>query len=120
MLAPKDGHPLLPSLHSRFVDPVELQEFAVSLADFSFDVAVPKVSGQTKCAVLLLVQGDVIRTFQPDDLIALGFVFVITPGFGVRDKAYAKFLTRQPQGFDVFDLRFDFSEVRHVFCFGRW
>ena len=49
-------------------------------------LAIPEISGETECSVRLFGQGDVIRAFQPDDVIAFGFVFVIAPGLGVLEQ----------------------------------
>jgi hypothetical protein len=46
------------------VDPVKLEESAVSLADLLFDVPLPKIRSQAKGAIRLFIQGDVIRTFE--------------------------------------------------------
>jgi len=69
------------------VDPVEPEEFAVILADLLFDVAIPEVSSDAIGAVRLLVQGDVVRAFELNDIIAFGFVFVIPSGFSVWNEA---------------------------------
>jgi hypothetical protein len=74
-------------------------------------VAIPEVSGQAKGAVGLLLEGDVIRAFELNDVIAFGFVFAIASGLDVREQGQPQPCTRQPQGLDVFDLRFDFREV---------
>ncbi len=97
---------------------VELEEFPVSLADLLFDVPLPKISGQAKGAVCLFVQGDVVRAFEPDDVIAFGFVFVIAPGVSVVEEGQPQLPTRQTQGFDVSDLCFDFGEVTHFLDVG--
>jgi hypothetical protein len=83
------------------VDPIELEKFAVSLADLLFDVPLPKISSEAKGAARLLVKCDVIRAFELDHVIAFGLVFVITSGFGVVEQGQPQFLTRQAQGFDV-------------------
>ena len=82
-----------------------------ALADLLFDVTLPEISSQAEGSIRLLVQGDVIRAFELDDVIAFGFVFVVSPGFGVLEQGQPQLLTRQTQGFDVFDLCFDFGEV---------
>ena len=46
------------------MDAVELEQFAVTLADLFFDVAIPQVSSEAEGAVRLLVQGNVIRPFE--------------------------------------------------------
>ena len=68
-MAAKNGQPLLPGFDRGFVNPVELEELAVSLADLLFDVPLPKISSEAKSAVWLLVEGDVIRAFELDDVI---------------------------------------------------
>ena len=80
----------------------------------------PEISSEAEGAVWLFVQGDVIRAFELDDVIAFGFVFVIAPGFSVLEQGQPQLLTRRAQGFDVFDLCFDFGEVRHVFLSVDW
>jgi hypothetical protein len=67
------------------VDSVELEEFAVSLTDLFFDVAIPDVSSEAKGAVRLLVEGDVVRAFELNDVIASDLVLVIAPGLGVLE-----------------------------------
>ena len=42
LLAAKNGQPFLPGFDRGFVDPVELEEFAVSLADLLFDVTLAR------------------------------------------------------------------------------
>jgi hypothetical protein len=54
-LAAKHGQPLLPGFNRGFVDPIELEEFAVILADLLFDVAIPEVSSEAVRAVFLFV-----------------------------------------------------------------
>jgi len=97
------------------VNTVELEELAVSLADLLFHMPLPKVSSEAKGAIGLLVHGDVIGALELDHVIALGFVFVIPPCLSVVEQGQPQLLTRQTQGFDILDLRFDFGEVRHVF-----
>jgi hypothetical protein len=76
-MAAKNRQPLLPGFHSGFVYPVELEEFTVSLANFLFHVTIPEVSSQAKGAVGLLVEGNVIRAFELDHVIASGLVLVV-------------------------------------------
>ena len=85
-MAAKNGQPFLPGFDRGFVDPVELEEFAVSFANLLFDVTLPKISSEAKGAVCLLVEGDVVWPFELNDVIAFGLVFVITPGFGVLEQ----------------------------------
>jgi hypothetical protein len=75
LLTAKHGQPLFPDFDGGFVDPVELEEFAVSLTDFLFDVTLPKISSQAEGAVGLFVEGDVVWTFELDHIIAFGLVF---------------------------------------------
>src|ERR1035437_2176956 len=65
-MAAKNGQPLLPRLQRSFVDPVELEEFSVSLADLHFDVTLPEIRSQAKRSIWLLVEGDVVRAFELD------------------------------------------------------
>ena len=111
----KNGQTLLPGFDGGFVDAVKLQELAVTRADFLFNMTLPQVSRETELAVWLLVYGDVIGAFQLEDVIAFGFVFVIAPGFGVLEQGQAHFLACRAQGFDVFNLCCDGSEVTHGF-----
>ena len=85
LLAAKHGQTFLPGFDRRFVNAIELEELAVSLADLLFDVIIPEVSSEAKGAVRLFVQGNVVRAFELDDVIAFGFVFVITPGLRVLE-----------------------------------
>ena len=111
LLAAKNGQSLLPGFQRGFVDPVELEEFPVALADLVFDVAIPEVSSEAEGAVWLLVEGDVVGAFELDDEVAFGLVLVIAPGVSVLEQGQLQLLNGQPQGFDVFDLCFDFGEV---------
>jgi hypothetical protein len=70
---------LLSGLLQRFMDAVELQELAVARPHLLFDVPVPQVGREAEGAVGLLIYSDVIRPLEPDDVIALGFVFVMYP-----------------------------------------
>ena len=81
-----------------FVDPVELEEFAVIPANLLFDVTLPEVGGEAESAVRLFVQGDVIRAFELDDVIAFGFVFVIPPGLGVLEQGQPQLLDTPSAG----------------------
>ena len=65
------------------MDAVELEELAVILADLFFDVTLPEISSEAKSSLRLSIQGDVIRAFELDDVIALGLVFVIAPSVSV-------------------------------------
>ena len=56
------------------MDPVKLEEFAVILPNLLFDVAIPEVRSEAEGVVQLFVHGDVIRAFELDNEIALGFV----------------------------------------------
>ena len=76
-------------------------------------MTLPKVSSEAEGAVWSLVEGDVVRAFELDDEVAFGFVLVIPSGFGVGEQGQPQLPTRQAQGFDVFDLCFDFREVTH-------
>jgi hypothetical protein len=96
---------------------VKLEELSVILADFLFDVAVPKIGGQAERAIRLFVQRDVIWAFEPDDVIAFGFIFIVAPGFGVLEQGQAHFLARRVESFDILDLRFYGSEVTHWCCY---
>ena len=86
-MPPKNGQPLLPGFDRGFVDAVELEELAVSLADPLFHVTIPEVSGEAIRSIRILVQSDVIRAFELNHVIALGLVFVIAPGVSVWDEA---------------------------------
>ena len=68
------------------MNPVELEEFAVSVTDLLFHVTIPEVRRNAIGSVRLFVQGDVIRAFELDDILALGFVVVIPPGFDVLEQ----------------------------------
>jgi len=92
---------------------VELEEFAVSLADLLFEVTLPKISGEAIGAVRLLAEGDVVMSLELDYVVAFGSILIVPSGFSVGNEADAKFLTRKPKGLDVFDLRFNFGEVTH-------
>ena len=83
----KNGQPLLPGFDRGFVDPVELEKPAVSLANLLLDVPLPKISSEAKGAIWLLVEGDVVGAFELNDVIAFGLVFVIAPGVSVWDEA---------------------------------
>ena len=109
----RSGQPLLPGFDRGFVYAIELEEFTVSLTDLLFDMTLPKISSEAEGAVWLLVQGDVIRAFELNDVIAFGLVFVVSPGVSVLEQGQPQLLTRQTQGFDVFDFCFDFGEVTH-------
>lgn len=76
-------------------------------------MAFPEICSQAESAVRLFVQGDVLRAFQPNDVLAFGFVFVIATCLSILQEGQAHFLAGRAQGFDVFDLCFDFSEVTH-------
>ena len=86
MLGPADQVAALACLLQRLENSVKLQQLAVALADFIFDVAVPEIGSEAERAVRLFVQGYVIGAFQLYDVIALGFVFVLAAGFGVLEQ----------------------------------
>src|ERR1035437_7725434 len=58
-----------------------------------------EISSEAKSAIQLLVEGDVVRAFELDDVIAFGLIFVISPGVSVLEEGQPQFLTRQTQGF---------------------
>jgi hypothetical protein len=68
------------------VNPIELEEFAVSFADLIFDVTIPEISSEAEGSIGVFVHGDVIRAFELNDAIAFGFIFVVSPGFGVLEQ----------------------------------
>src|ERR1039458_6624238 len=68
LMSPKNGQPLLPGFNRCFVDPVKLEEFAVSLADLLFDVTLPEISSEAEGSIRLLVHGDVVRAFELNDI----------------------------------------------------
>jgi len=113
----ENGQPFLPGFDRGFVDPVELQRLSVFLANFFFDVAIPEVSSQVERSIRVFVQGDVVRAFELNDVIACGLVFVISSGLGVLEEGQPQLLTRRLEGLDVFDLCFDFREVTPVLSF---
>ena len=76
-------------------------------------MTLPEISSEAKGAIRLLVEGDVVRAFELNDVIAFDLVFVIAPSVGVLEQGQTHFLTRVTQGFDVFDLCFNFGEVTH-------
>ena len=53
-----------------------------------------EVRGDAKGPVCLLVEGDVIRAFELDDVISLGLVFVVSPGLSVLEQVQTQLLTR--------------------------
>jgi hypothetical protein len=119
-MAAKNGQPFLPGFDRGFVDPVKLQQLSVSLANFFFDVAIPEVSSQVERSIRVFVQGDVVRAFELNDVIACGLVFVISSGLGVLEEGQPYFLTRRPEGLDVFDLSFPLVVVlMNVFLTGE-
>jgi len=65
---------------------IKLQQFTVALADLLFYVSVPEIGREAERTVRLFVQGDVVWPFEPNDVIAFGFVFVVAPGFGVLEQ----------------------------------
>jgi len=103
----------LPGLTYRLVNAVILQELAVALANFLFDMALPEVGGETEGTVWLFVDGDVVMAFQPNDKVAFDLVFVVAPGFGILEQGQAKLVACGAQSVDVFDLCFDCCEVTH-------
>jgi hypothetical protein len=58
-------------------------------------VTIPEVSSEAEGAIRLFVQGDVIRAFELNDVIAFGFVFVIAPSVSVLEQGQPQLLTRQ-------------------------
>src|SRR5436190_2326283 len=82
-------------------------------------MAGPPVAGEGERSVLLFIHGDVIRSFEPDDVIAFDVVFVVTPGGRFLEQGQAHFLNGRAQSVDVFDLSFDGCEMTHGFSF-RW
>lgn len=97
-----------------FVHAIQLQEFAIVLPDFLSNMAGIPITGQAIGVVWLLVQGDVIRAFELDDIFAMGLVSIISSSVGVLEQAQAQLFARTTQSLDVFDLSFDFGEVTHV------
>ena len=45
LMPAKNRQPLFPGFDGNFVNPIELEEFAVSRPDLFFDVTLPKISG---------------------------------------------------------------------------
>ena len=87
------------------MDAVELEELAVSLTDLLFHMPLPEVSSQAVGSIRLFVQGDVIRAFEPDDVIALELVARITAGVGFLEQGDAEFAERGAQGIEVTEMR---------------
>ena len=56
-------------------------------------MTLPEISGEVKGAVCLFVHSDVIRAFELDDVIALGFVFVVAPSLSVLEQGQPQLLT---------------------------
>jgi hypothetical protein len=120
LLPAENGQPFLPGFDRGFVDPLELQRLSVFLANFFFDVAIPEVSSQVERSIRVFVQGDVVRAFELNDVIACGLIFVISTGLGVLEEGQPQFLTRRPEGLDVFDLSFPLVVVlMNVFLTGE-
>ena len=78
-------------------------------------MTLPKIRREAIRSICILVQGDVIRAFELDDEVPFGFVFVISSGLGVLEEGQSQLLTCRPEGFDIFDLCFDFGEVTQFF-----
>jgi hypothetical protein len=120
LLLPALNQVALPSRFAdRLVDAVKLQELSVILANLLFHMPVPSVAGEGERSVLLFIHGDVIRAFEPDDIIAFDVVFVVTTGGRFLEQGQAHFLNGRAQSVDVFDLSFDGCEVTHLFVGGR-
>ena len=92
-LGASDEMAFLSGFPHRFVDGVELEEFAVTRPNFLFDVTLIEVSGQAKGVVGLFLQGDVIRSFQLDHVVAGSGALVVAPSFAVLEQGQAEFLT---------------------------
>ena len=69
-MAAQHGVALLPGLHAGLVDAVELQQPTEVAADLLLDMAIPPVGREAVGAVRLLVEGNVVGAFEPDDEIA--------------------------------------------------
>ena len=96
------------------MDGIKLQEFAEVLANLLFDMASPPIGGETVGAIGLSVDGDVIRTFEPDDEVAFEFAFVVAARIGLFEEGQAHLDYGRAQGCHVFDLCFDGGEVTHI------
>src|SRR4030095_14074076 len=63
-----------------FVHRIELEQATEAGADLLLDVAVPPIRGQAKGFIRLTVDGDIIRPFEPNDVIARNGVGTVTAG----------------------------------------
>ena len=95
---PEDRQPLGAGFAGRLVDAVKLQELAVVGADLVFDMPGVKIGGEAEGAVGLAVEGDVIRTFELNDVVAVGGALVIAPGVGVLEQGQVQLRAGQAQG----------------------
>jgi hypothetical protein len=62
-----------------------------------------------------LVEGDVVRAFEPDDVVALELVARIAAGVGFLVQRDSELAQRLAQGLEVTNLRLDGCEVTHGF-----
>jgi hypothetical protein len=110
-----DGMAFPPGFLHRFVDGIQLQELAVVGPDLLFNMAGEEVRGESKGSVLLLLNGDVIRAFELDDVFRFQSVVVKASCLSFFQDRQIQFSAGGFQGVEVFDLRFDGSEVGHGF-----
>ena len=93
---------------------VKLKKLAEVGSDLPFNVPIPPISGQAIRAVLVLVERDVVWTFEFDDVFSFGLIVYVSPRAAVLNEAKAEFVTGGAEGIDVFDLCLDRCEVTHI------
>jgi hypothetical protein len=86
------------------VDGVELEKATEFGADLLLDVTVPPVGGQAIGAIGLPIKGNVIRTFEFDDVIAANGVGAVTTGRRVDGDRKSQFSAGTTERCDIFDL----------------
>jgi hypothetical protein len=70
----------------RLVDPVKLREFAVVGPNLGLNMARKEIRGEAKVPSGLPIGGNVIRSFETDDVLAFGRLGVVAAGLGVGNE----------------------------------
>jgi hypothetical protein len=104
-----------PGFDGCLVDGVELEKPAVIGPNFLFYVPIPPISGQAIGAIGLFVKGDIVRTFEPEDVISSGGVGAVTACGSIFQDLNAEFTASASERRDIFDLCGDGSEMTHRF-----
>lgn len=93
------------------MDTVGLEQTTVAGTDFFRDMAFPPIAGETVTSSFDRIDGDVIRTFQFDDMIGFSENTGITPAMVVLEKLETHFGAGVMECIEIPDFGLDGREV---------